>query len=74
VLVFDENGPIDNELRFGDECARHKMLDLVGDLALLGCRIVGRVHSQCGGHRLNAELVKILSQEGQRLHSRRRSA
>ena len=74
VLVFDEDGPIDNELRFMDECARHKMLDLVGDLSLLGCRIVGWVNSHCGGHRLNAELVKILLQEGQRMHSRRRSA
>jgi UDP-3-O-acyl-N-acetylglucosamine deacetylase len=74
VLVFDDDGPIDNELRFEDECARHKLLDLVGDLALLGCRIVGRIHSHCGGHRLNAELVKILSQEGQRLQARRRSA
>lgn len=74
VLVFDEHGPIDNELRFEDECARHKMLDLVGDLSLLGYRIVGWINSHCGGHRLNGELVKILLQEGQKLHSRRRSA
>jgi len=74
VLVFDQDGPIDNELRFVDECARHKMLDLIGDLSLLGCRLVGRINSHCGGHRLNAELVKVLLQEGQKVHARRRSA
>ena len=74
VLVFDEDGPIDNELRFEDECARHKMLDLMGDLSLLGYRIAGWINSHCGGHRLNGELVKILLQEGQKMHSRRRSA
>ncbi len=34
LLVFDADGPIDNTLRFEDECARHKALDLLGDLAL----------------------------------------
>ena len=37
LLIFDEDGPIDNDLRFADECVRHKALDLVGDLALSGC-------------------------------------
>src|SRR5262249_23609824 len=36
VLVFGEHGTLDNPLRFGDEPARHKLLDLVGDLALCG--------------------------------------
>ncbi|MCE9547216.1 MAG: UDP-3-O-acyl-N-acetylglucosamine deacetylase [Planctomycetia bacterium] len=74
VLVFDDEGPIGNTLRFEDECARHKLLDMVGDLALCGCRVVGQIASHCGGHRLNSELVRILLQEGERVQSRRRSA
>ena len=36
LLVFDDDGPIDNRLRFPNECARHKALDVLGDLALAG--------------------------------------
>ncbi|RIK82648.1 MAG: UDP-3-O-[3-hydroxymyristoyl] N-acetylglucosamine deacetylase [Planctomycetota bacterium] len=67
ALVFDADGPVDNELRFDDECVRHKMLDLVGDLALAGCDIVGQVAAHCSGHRLNAELVRVLLAEGEKL-------
>jgi len=35
-------GPIGNQLRFPDECVRHKLADMVGDLALAGCDLVGR--------------------------------
>jgi len=65
VLIFDEEGPVDNELRFEDECARHKMLDFVGDLSMTGCHIVGRFIAHCSGHRLNAELARVLLQESQ---------
>jgi UDP-3-O-[3-hydroxymyristoyl] N-acetylglucosamine deacetylase len=74
VLVMDDAGPIDNELRFPDECVRHKLLDLVGDLALAGYDVVGHVNAHCSGHRLNAELVRALSIEGERIEPRRRSA
>jgi len=60
LLVFDEAGPIDNPLRFRDECVRHKALDLVGDLALAGCDIAGHVVANCAGHRLHAELVQAI--------------
>ena len=60
LLIFDEYGPIDNKLRHADECVRHKALDLVGDLALAGCDVVGTVVAHCSGHRLNAGLVKAL--------------
>jgi UDP-3-O-acyl N-acetylglucosamine deacetylase len=66
LLVFDETAPIDNELRFLDECARHKTLDLIGDLALAGCDLVGHVVAHCSGHRLNAELVTALLEREQR--------
>lgn len=74
LLVFGDLGPIDNELRFSDECVRHKMLDLVGDLALAGCDIVGHIMAHRTGHRLNAELVRVLLSEGEMIQARRRSA
>lgn len=64
LLVFGEEGVIDNELRFEDECVRHKALDLVGDLALCGCELIGQVIAYKSGHRLNAELVQVLLNEG----------
>ncbi|HIF33544.1 MAG TPA: UDP-3-O-[3-hydroxymyristoyl] N-acetylglucosamine deacetylase [Planctomycetaceae bacterium] len=60
LLVFSAAGPIDNPLRFVDECVRHKMLDLLGDLALAGCDWIGEIVSFRSGHRLNAQLVKAL--------------
>jgi UDP-3-O-acyl N-acetylglucosamine deacetylase len=66
LLVFDEAGPIDNPLRFPDECVRHKTLDLVGDLALAGYDLAGHFVAHCSGHRLNAELVSLLLAEAAR--------
>src|SRR5690606_27512558 len=60
LLVFDERGPIDNRLRFPNECARHKALDVLGDLALAGCRLVGEFTAHRSGHRLHAELTRQL--------------
>lgn len=60
LLIFGADGPIDNTLRFADECARHKALDVVGDLALAGRPIVGHVVACRSGHRLNADLVRAL--------------
>ena len=60
LLVFDDQGPIDNPLRFPDECARHKVLDMVGDLALAGRDLIGQFTAYRSGHRLNAELVRTL--------------
>jgi UDP-3-O-[3-hydroxymyristoyl] N-acetylglucosamine deacetylase len=74
LLVFDAEGPIDNELRFRDECVRHKTLDLVGDLALAGCDLVGHFVAFRSGHRLNAEMVRVLLTEGDMVGGFRRSA
>ena len=73
LLVFGDEGPIDNELRFEDECVRHKALDLVGDLALAGCEFIGHVSAYRSGHRLNAELVRVLLDECQVETERRRT-
>ena len=60
LLVFGPRGPIDNQLRFPDECVRHKMVDMVGDLAMTGCDLAGRFAAYRSGHRLNAELVRAI--------------
>jgi UDP-3-O-acyl N-acetylglucosamine deacetylase len=60
LLVFGRRGPIDNRLRFANEPARHKILDLVGDLALFGYDLRGHVVACRSGHPLNVELVREL--------------
>ncbi|MBN1393946.1 MAG: UDP-3-O-[3-hydroxymyristoyl] N-acetylglucosamine deacetylase [Pirellulales bacterium] len=66
LLVFGAKGPIDNQLRFPDECARHKMVDMVGDLALAGRRLSGRFSAYRSGHRLNGELVRAIVAEDEK--------
>jgi len=63
ILVFGPDGPIDNRLRFPDECVRHKILDLLGDMALLGRPIVGRIYARKSGHSLNHALVRALREQ-----------
>ena len=60
LLVLGEDGPIGNELRFADEPVRHKVLDLIGDLALVGRPIAGRVVAHRSGHALNHKLARAL--------------
>jgi UDP-3-O-acyl N-acetylglucosamine deacetylase len=61
LLVFGKRGPIGNRLRHADEPARHKVLDLIGDLSLLGQDVRGHVVAYRSGHPLNVELVRALS-------------
>ncbi len=62
ALVVGDDGVLNGSLRFPDEFARHKVLDLVGDLALLGAPMRAHVIAFKGGHRLHAALVaKIMS-------------
>ncbi len=61
ILVFDDTfGPISNELRFANECARHKVLDMIGDFALVGADIEGRFTAYRSGHHLNAQMANAL--------------
>jgi UDP-3-O-acyl N-acetylglucosamine deacetylase len=60
LLVYGEHGPIDNTLRFDDECVRHKLLDMVGDLAMAGASLVGSFSARRSGHHLNARMVRTL--------------
>jgi UDP-3-O-acyl N-acetylglucosamine deacetylase len=63
LLVFGERGPIDNHLRYGNEPARHKILDLVGDLTLFNHDLRGHLVAYRSGHQLNVELVRLLTRE-----------
>ena len=53
LLIFGQDGVIGNQLRSPDECARHKILDCIGDFALLGCDIHGHFRAYRSGHNLN---------------------
>jgi UDP-3-O-acyl N-acetylglucosamine deacetylase len=61
LLVFGPDGPIGNSLRWPDECVRHKVLDLVGDLALAGRPIHAHIRASRSGHRLNGALAARLA-------------
>lgn len=63
AVVVSEKGVVNPEgLRYRDEFVRHKILDLMGDLFLLGRPLVGHVEAYCPGHQLNTRLVsKILA-------------
>ncbi len=63
LLVFGPHGPIDNRLRYANEPARHKVLDVVGDLALLGEDLRGHVVAYRSGHPLNIAMVRALSEQ-----------
>lgn len=61
AVVVGENGIVNpGGLRFPDEFVRHKVLDLIGDLALLGLPLVAQVSAVCAGHAMNFELVRAL--------------
>src|ERR1700704_2913905 len=61
TVVFDETRLLNTEgLRYSDECARHKVLDVVGDLALAGLPLLGVYRSLRGGHKLNHAVLTAL--------------
>src|ERR1041385_884384 len=60
-VVFDDERLLNSEgLRYDDECARHKVLDVVGDLALAGLPLLGAYRSVRGGHKLNHAVLTAL--------------
>ncbi len=64
VLVIGDDGPIDNAYRFDNEPVRHKIVDLLGDLYLIGGEIQGRIVAHKSGHAMNRRLcLKILEQD-----------
>jgi len=60
TLILDAEKVVNGPLRFPDEFVRHKVLDLVGDLYLLGCPVSGRFVARKAGHGLHLQAVKFL--------------
>lgn len=60
LVLFGPDGPVGTELRWPDECVRHKVLDAVGDLALAGRPLHAHVRASRSGHALNAACVREL--------------
>jgi UDP-3-O-[3-hydroxymyristoyl] N-acetylglucosamine deacetylase len=58
ALVLDENRVINGPLRFPDEFVRHKILDIVGDFALLGHPLLGNLSAHKAGHKLHLKAVR----------------
>lgn len=65
AIVLTENGMLNKTpLRFDDEFVRHKILDIIGDLALLGMPIEGKITAEKSGHAVHAQLMsKLLKAE-----------
>lgn len=65
AIVLDENGVLNEEgLRYTDEFVRHKILDLIGDLAVLPLPLLGKFTVSCSGHALNNEFAKAILSSG----------
>lgn len=62
-IVFGDSGPMNTTLRFANEPVRHKALDALGDLALLGAPIWGHIEVERGGHLLHFRLMEALEQQ-----------
>ena len=61
AVLLDEKGIVnEEELRYPDEFVRHKILDFIGDIFLLGKKVEGHFEIFCGGHSLTQELLKTL--------------
>ena len=57
AIVLSEAGVLNNSLRFDDEFVRHKILDAIGDLSLIGYPVIGHLVAHRGGHALHTEFV-----------------
>ena len=60
ALVIKDGRPIENEFKFENEPARHKILDLLGDLFLINAELKAHIIGIRSGHSLNAELLRKL--------------
>jgi len=65
AVVLGETGVLNNALRFEDEFVRHKILDAVGDLALVGYPVIGHLVAHRAGHPLHTEFAAKILQETQ---------
>ncbi len=66
AVVIGEHSVINEQgLRYPDEFVRHKVLDLIGDISLLGMPILGRIEAHCSGHKLHAALIEEIMKNKQ---------
>ncbi len=64
AIVLDDNGILNENLRFSDEFVRHKILDAIGDMSLLGHNFIGEYQAFASGHHLNHLLtLKVFEEE-----------
>ena len=63
AVVLGETGVLNAALRFEDEFVRHKILDAIGDLALVGHPLIGHLVAHCGGHALHASFARQILEE-----------
>src|SRR5215831_4416187 len=63
AVVLGETGVLNNALRFEDEFVRHKILDAVGDLALVGYPVIGHLVAHRAGHALHTEFAAKILEE-----------
>lgn len=70
TLVITKDGVKENKMRFPNEFARHKTLDLIGDLYLLGMPIKGHVFAIKSGHTLNVALLKKIAEQMKKYQTR----
>lgn len=64
AVVLTRDGVLNPPLRFRDEFVRHKVLDLIGDLALLGRQVLGTVIADRAGHAMHTALVSRIMRDG----------
>jgi UDP-3-O-[3-hydroxymyristoyl] N-acetylglucosamine deacetylase len=63
AVVIGETGVLNNGLRFDDEFVRHKILDVIGDMALVGHPVIGHLVAHRGGHGLHTEFAARVLEE-----------
>jgi UDP-3-O-[3-hydroxymyristoyl] N-acetylglucosamine deacetylase len=63
AIVIGDTGVLNNALRFDDEFVRHKILDVIGDMALVGHPIIGHLVAHRGGHALHTEFAARVLEE-----------
>ena len=71
AIVIGDTGVLNNALRFDDEFVRHKILDVIGDMALVGYPIIGHLVAHRGGHALHTEFAAARARGSRSLDARR---
>jgi UDP-3-O-[3-hydroxymyristoyl] N-acetylglucosamine deacetylase len=63
AIVLGETGVLNHALRFDDEFVRHKILDVIGDLSLVGYPVIGHLVAHRGGHALHTAFAARILEE-----------